>query len=82
MYLFCPNCHSTKIKKNGHTYYGKQNHRCKYDGRQFVLTNSHTKSGLLMALIKKALKERLSLRAMCRIFDVSLTWFQGFSRAL
>lgn len=59
-----------------------QNHRCKWGGRQFVLNNSHTKLELLMALIKKALKERLSLRVMCRIFDVSLTWLQKITRAL
>ena len=31
-------------------------------------------------MIKKALKERLSLRAICRIFDVSLNWLQAFAR--
>ena len=82
MLVFCPNCHSTKIKKNGHTYYGKQNHRCKDCGRQFVLNNTHTKSEDLLSLIKKALKERLSLRAICRIFEVSLTWLQTFSHKL
>ena len=28
--------------------------------------------------MKRCLKERLSLRAICRIFDVSLTWLQSF----
>ncbi|MEO0688513.1 MAG: IS1 family transposase [Cyanobacteria bacterium J06649_11] len=79
MYLYCPSCHSTKIKKNGHTHYGKQNHRCKCCGRQFVKNNEHTKSSYLKSLIKKALKERLSLRAICRIFGVSLTWLQSYA---
>ncbi|MGH1434834.1 MAG: IS1 family transposase [Lewinella sp.] len=82
MYLFCPNCQSTKIKKNGHTYYGKQNHQCKCCGRQFVLNNKHTKPEWLKFLIEKALKERLSLRAICRVFGVSLTWLQAFSHLL
>ena len=38
----CPDCHSSNIKKNGFTHYGKQNHRCKTCGRQFVLDNHHT----------------------------------------
>ena len=82
MYKFCPSCHSTNIKKNGHTYYGKQNHQCNCCGRQFVLNNKHTKSNWLKATIKKALKERLSLRAICRTFDVSLTWLQSFAHVL
>jgi len=77
MYIYCPRCHSTKIKKNGHTHHGKQNHRCKCCGRQFVLNNKHTKSEWLKTLIKNSLKERISLRGICRIFGVSLTWLQS-----
>lgn len=80
MYLYCPSCHSTNIKKNGHTHYGKQNHQCKCCSRQFVLNNGHTKSEYLKTLVKKALKERLSLRAICRIFGVSLSWLQAFAQ--
>ncbi len=32
--------------------------------------------------IKKALKERISLRGICRIFGVSLTWLQSFAHKL
>ena len=79
MYLYCPSCHSTNIKKNGHTHYGKQNHHCKCCGRQFVLNTKHTKSEWLKSLIKNSLKERISLRGICRIFGVSLTWVQSFA---
>ena len=79
MKLLCPSCQSTNIKKNGHTYYGKQNHRCKCCGRQFVLNNHHTIKQDAKDLIKRCLKERLSLRAICRIFGVSLTWLQSFA---
>ena len=34
--LSCPSCASSLIKKNGPTYYGKQNYSCKSGGRQFV----------------------------------------------
>ena len=80
MNLICPSCQSTNIKKNGHTYYGKQNHRCNCCGRQFVLNNNHTILSTTKALIKSCLKERLSLRAICRIFGVSLNWLQAFAR--
>ncbi len=82
MHISCPRCQSTNIKKNGHTHYGKQNHKCKDCNRQFVLNNTHTKTALLKALITKALAERLSLRAMCRIFRVSLKWLQAFAHML
>jgi transposase-like protein len=32
----CPVCGSQQFKKNGHIHHGKQNHRCKACGRQFV----------------------------------------------
>ncbi|MFT4667943.1 MAG: hypothetical protein ACI87N_002194 [Flavobacteriales bacterium] len=51
---------------------GKQSHQCKCCSRQFVLNNEHTKSAWLKALIKRSLKERLSLRATCRLFGLSL----------
>lgn len=73
-------CRSTNIKKNGHTYYGKQNHRCKCCGRQFVLNNNHTILNQTKVLVKSCLKERLSLRAICRIFGISLNWLQSFAR--
>ncbi len=80
MHLSCPSCSSTNIKKNGHTYYGKQNHQCKSCYRQFVTGNKHTKPSALKELIRRALKERLSLRAISRIFQVSLTWLSAFAK--
>jgi len=67
----CPNCGSGWHKKNGHIHSGKQNYRCLDCGRQFVA--EETKE-----LIKKALLEPNSLRGICRIFDVSLTWLLSF----
>jgi hypothetical protein len=82
MYLSCPSCHSTKVKKNGHTYYGKQNHRCKCCGRRFVMDNTHTLCSSKKERMEKVLKERLSLRAICLVFDVSMNWLQAFARSL
>jgi IS1 family transposase len=77
--LICPDCHSCKIKKNGFTHYGKQNHKCKICNRQFVLNNKHTVKSDRRDRITKALKERISLCGICRIFDVSLNWLQSFA---
>lgn len=62
-------------------HYGKQNHRCKSCGRQFVIRDRPAKTAAYKALLRNALKERLSLRAICRIFNVSDTWLTGFARS-
>ena len=80
--IHCPSCMSTKIKKNGKTYYGKQNHKCKECHRQFVLDSSHYIRNEQRELIKNSLKERISLRGICRVFAVSLTWLQSFAHEI
>ncbi len=77
--ILCPSCHSPKIKKNGQTYYGKQNHKCKKCCRQFVLNNNHTVDATLREIARRALLERLSLRAICRLIGVSLSWMLRFA---
>lgn len=77
--ICCPNCGSGKIKKNGHIHNAKQNHRCRDCGRQFVLNPTNKDiSDETKKLIKRALLERISLRGICRIFEVSLTWLLNF----
>ena len=67
----CPQCQSSKYKKNGHIHNGKQNHQCKDCGRQFVdgfeqyLVSDETRG-----LIERLLLERLSLRGICRSVGV------------
>jgi insertion element IS1 protein InsB len=75
----CPACGSTQFKKNGHIHSGKQNHQCKACGRQFVASAED----LLIAeeqrtLIEYLLRERISLRGICRAVGVSLTWLLHF----
>ncbi|MBX2843413.1 MAG: IS1 family transposase, partial [Flammeovirgaceae bacterium] len=60
--LHCPDCNKCKIKKNGCTHYGIQNYKCKICNRQFVEHNTHTIGSEKRYRIKKALKERVSLR--------------------
>jgi len=58
--LCCPRCQLSHIKRNGHTYYGKQNYQCKLCDRQFVI-KSETVSEEKRELIKSLLLERISL---------------------
>jgi len=75
----CPACGSGRCKKNGHIHNGKQNHLCKGCGRQFVIDNTQKRiSEDVRQLIRKALLERNSLRGICRIFSVSLTWLLSY----
>ena len=82
MKKYCPSCHSTNIIKNGGTHYGVQNHKCNDCGRQFVHGSIHIKSESLKEQVLRALKERLSLYAICRIFGLSYTWLTNFARTL
>ncbi|WP_424580397.1 IS1/IS1595 family N-terminal zinc-binding domain-containing protein [Tunicatimonas sp.] len=59
--------------KNGFTSYGKQNyrcHRCKRQAVERALAKRFSREDLLETL----LLERLSLRAIARILQVSLGW--------
>ena len=76
-YLRCPQCGVSHIKRNGYTHYGKQNYRCKDCDRQFV-ENSQRIGEEMKDLIKVLLLERLSLRGICRVTGVSLTWLHDF----
>ena len=49
--------------KNGRTYYGKQNHKCKRCKRQFVAPKVEKKLEL-KETVKKLLLERISLRGI------------------
>ena len=76
--MHCPKCLGHKIKRNGHTHYGRQNYRCKTCGRQFVFPNHHNIAAQKKAAIKRAFLERISLRGICRVFGVSLSWLLEF----
>ena len=81
MSLFCPKCSSTNVVKNGFTHYGKQNHKCTNCSTQFVLDNTHTIRSCDKSKIILALQERISLRGICRVFKVSMTWLMDFAKS-
>jgi len=71
--LECPHCRSTKVVKNGLTYYGKQNHRCRHCKRQFV-ERQPKKVFTTEQVMEHLLVERVSLRGICRVLSVSMGW--------
>jgi insertion element IS1 protein InsB len=75
----CPACGSYKYKKNGHTRHGKQNHQCQACRRQFT-ANAIDRSIVheQRLHIARLLRERISLRGICRTVGVSLTWLLHF----
>jgi insertion element IS1 protein InsB len=75
----CPHCGSIRYKKNGHTRYGKQNHRCNACERQFVaMAEDRGIGNEQRTMIAHLLRERISLRGICRAVGVSLTWLLHF----
>jgi hypothetical protein len=75
----CPGCGSTQFKKNGHIRSGKQNHRCKACGRQFVASaEDRIIADEQRTLVEHLLRERISLHGICRAVGVSLTWLLHF----
>jgi len=79
--LTCPRCQLSHIKRNGHIYYGKQNYQCLLCDRQFVIRNQRV-SCEKQELIKSLLLERISLRGICRVLKVSLSWLINFIEQL
>lgn len=71
--LACPHCGDTKIVKNGKTYYGKQNYKCKNCNRQFV-ERAPARTYKAEELLKKLLLERNSLHSCGRILDKPYSW--------
>jgi insertion element IS1 protein InsB len=75
----CPACGSTQFKKNGHIHSGKQNYQCTTCGRQFVASaEERIIADEQRMLIEHLLRERISLRGICRAVGVSLTWLLHF----
>ena len=75
----CPVCASHRFKKNGHVHNGKQNHRGKGCGRQFVW---HAENRLInedqRTLVARLLLEKISLHGICRAVGVSIRWVMNF----
>lgn len=79
MPISCPSCNSQSVVRNGFSRQGDQNHRCSECSRQFVLDPQHKPiSEETKALVRRLLLEKLSLRGICRVVQVSQTWLLSF----
>ena len=75
----CPACDSAHVVKNGRIHNGKQNHRCKGCGRQFV---EHPTNKVIdertWEMIDALLLEKISLAGIARATGVSETYLQQY----
>lgn len=75
----CPACGSERCKKDGHIHTGKQNHRCKACGRQFVLDAANRViAEEQRTLVERLLVEKIALHGICRAVGVSIRWLMRF----
>ena len=71
----CPVCGSTRYKNNGHTRHGQQTPQCKACERQFGSTAAdHLLAKERRSIVAHLLRERISLRGICRAMGGSLPW--------
>jgi len=77
--LPCPSCSSLRVVKNGLIHNGKQNHKCKDCGRQFVEDPQQKRiDPQTKALIDKLLLEKIPLAGIARVCDGSESWLQEY----
>lgn len=75
----CPSCRSEQIVKNGRTHSGKQNHKCRDCGRQFVEDPQHKPiDEATKRLVDRLLLEKLTLAGISRVVEVSEGWLQEY----
>ncbi len=68
----CPTCGSEHLIKNGSVHNGKPKHQCKSCGHQFVVNPTKTTvSQEIKQLIDRLLLERISLRGIAKVTQVS-----------
>ena len=75
----CPTCGFGHLIKNGSVHNGKLKYQCKSCGCQFVI--NPTNSPILeetKQLIDRLLLERISLREIARVTQVSWSWLQDY----
>ena len=76
----CPACGSRHLIKNGSAHNGKPKYQCKSCGRQFVVNSTKTTVPQeIKQLIDRLLLERISLRGIARVTQVSWSWLQDYA---
>lgn len=75
----CPSCSSERIVKNGSTHNHKQKYQCNVCARQFIDNPTNISISVETKLfIDRLLLERISLRGIVRVTQVSLSWLQDY----
>jgi transposase-like protein len=75
----CPSCGSLAFIRNGINQHGDQNHKCIECHRQFVLDpQNKIISDETKSLVGRLLLEKLSLRGISRVAQVSQPWLLNF----
>jgi transposase-like protein len=73
--LYCPHCHSKRIKKNGKKHKGKQNYRCKDCGRPFIAEQERTYNGCpagIEELVKRMFVRGSGIRDISFVLLISI----------
>jgi transposase-like protein len=79
----CPMCFTYNIVRNGKTRHDKQRYKCKECEYQFSANPENKIIPLAdKEHIKKLLLERLPLRGICRVMNVSLRWLLQYIETL
>ncbi|MBV8884875.1 MAG: IS1 family transposase [Chroococcidiopsidaceae cyanobacterium CP_BM_RX_35] len=75
----CPACGSPHLIKNGSAHNSKSKYQCQSCGSQFVVNPTKiTVSKEIKQLIDRLLLERISLRGIARVTQVSWSWLQDY----
>lgn len=75
----CPSCSSEQIIKNGSTHNHKQKYQCNFCNRQFIDNPTNISiTAETKLLIDRLLLERISLRGIVRVTNVSWSWLQEY----
>jgi insertion element IS1 protein InsB len=81
--IHCPRCLSANVKKNGMFCSKRQSHKCKDCGKKFSDEGKQWfVSEEKQLYVRRLLLERLSLRGICRVMEVSLSWLMAFIKEL
>ena len=77
--LLCPTCGSNDIMKNGATRRGKQNHKCRECGRQFVENPQwQPVDPDRKATLERLLLEKIPPAGIARVLQLSEAWLQDY----
>jgi transposase-like protein len=79
----CPRCHATHVVRNGRLRSGSPQLLCRGCGRRFVPDPKRAPvTDDRKDLVRRLLRERMSLRGIARATGLSRSWLQAFVNTL